>query len=416
MTQNAVGDNPHSPLLSVVPDGSLTSARGFRAGAVYAGIKAAGEGKRDLGLLVSDTPCAAAAVFTRSAVKAAPLLVCQEHLADGVAQAIIVNSGVANAVTGAEGLQNAREMARLAADKLGVRAEDVIVASTGVIGAQLPMDLIRAGLAELALSPDGGLDLQRAMMTTDTRPKNYAVRVELPSGAAVTIGGAAKGAGMIHPDLATLLVFVTSDAAIEPETLRAVIQPAADRSFNAITIDGDTSTNDTLAVLANGAAGNAPIQVDTPDAEAFAAGLTQVCRELAIMVARDGEGAEKLIEVTVEGAPSEADARLMARTIAGSPLVKTAIHGNDPNWGRVLMAAGRSGAPIDVNLADLHLQDVCLLRAGTPRAFDRDATSEQMRADTVRIRLSLHLGEARATGWGCDLTEEYVRFNSEYTT
>ncbi len=409
--------------MQIIPNGSITSPRGFLAGAIYAGIKTYGAEKKDLALLVSTAPCAAAGVFTTNKVKAAPVLLCQEHLSAGHAQGIIANAGCANACTGAQGAADAAEMAALAAAKLHLEARSILVASTGKIGMPMPMDKVRQGLHALVVTPDGGHDFAQAIMTTDTRHKEIAVSVSLPpaadgSGAApaYTIAGCCKGAGMIHPNMATMLAFVTTDAAVEPAFLHAALHRAADVSFNMVSIDGDTSTNDTLVVLANGQSRQPVIQPGTPEALHFQAALDYVCVDLARRIAADGEAATKLIKVVVRGAATLADARLAARSVAGSNLTKCAVHGADPNWGRILCAVGYSGAQVDPDRLECHLGDVCVVRNGTPVAFDEAAAHQALAGGEVTIGVDLHLGAESATAWGCDLTEGYVRFNSEYTT
>ena len=400
----------------VVEDGHVTTPRGFRAGAVYAGLKVPGPGKLDVALLVSDTPGVAAGIFTQSTVKAAPVLISQEHLAaDAAIRGFVVNAGNANACTGEEGRTNARQMAALAAERFGGGSESFLVASTGVIGHQLPMDKVRNGITAIDLSPENGPLFTRAIMTTDTRPKAAAVELAI-DGRTVRIGGAAKGAGMIHPDMATLLVFVTTDAALDAAFAREAIRLAGDESFNLVTVDGDTSTNDSLFLLANGRAGNAPLTAGSPAAAAFQAALNHVCRTLAIAVAADGEGATKLIEVTVSGARSLSDARRCAKSIAGSMLLKSAVYGNDPNWGRIMMAAGKSGCDLIESKVDVAIGKVDLFRQGTPLTFDVEAAAAALAGPTVSVFVNLNLGEFSATGWGCDLTEEYVHINADYTT
>jgi glutamate N-acetyltransferase/amino-acid N-acetyltransferase len=398
----------------VIPQGGVASVRGFLAGAVRAGIKE-GVDKLDLGILYSQQACAAAGVFTSNLVKAAPILLCQKHLANGRAQAIVANSGCANACTGEEGLRQAYEMAELTAAKLAIPPEDVLVASTGVIGNCLPMDRIRAGIGNIVLSSEGGDDLSLAIMTTDTVPKQIAVRFDC-QGRRYTLGGVAKGAGMIHPNLATMLCFLTTDAPVRRDFLDAALRRAVDTSFNMITIDGDSSTNDIVVVLANGLAAGEPLTAEHPAAEAFCEALTQVCTHLAKAICRDGEGATKLIEVRVEGAASDADARRAARGVAGSLLVKTAVYGEDLNWGRILAALGGSGADMTEDKTTLHLGGVCLYRRGRPLDYDEKAARAALAGAEVELRLELGLGEGAATAWGCDITEEYVRLNSAYTT
>jgi glutamate N-acetyltransferase/amino-acid N-acetyltransferase len=397
--------------LESIPSGTVTTPEGFQAGATNAGIKY--KDKADLAVLFSEVPCTAAGVFTTNKVKAAPVALCQQRIQAGKAQAIVVNSGCANACTGEQGLADAVEMAELAARAVGVAPDEVLVASTGVIGRRLPMERLRAGMGWIALSREGGHEFARAIMTTDTVAKETAVRIE---GSGAVIGGAAKGAGMIHPDMATLLSFLTTDASVEPDFLKRALRRAADVSFNMISIDGDTSTNDTLLLLANGKAGGEAIVEGTWQAEAFQKALNRVCIYLSRAIARDGEGATRLIEVRVSGASSTDDARRAARTIISSPLVKTAVHGNDPNWGRVLAAAGRSGAEIVPEKMSLDIGGIRLVEGGTPLSFDDAAVVERLKEDEVTIALNLNLGSGEATGWGCDMSEEYVSINSEYTT
>ena len=401
--------------------GGVTSPLGFLAGAARAAIRESPPDKLDLGLLYSLVPCAAAALFTANRVRAAPILVSERHLADGRARAVIVNSGCANASTGERGLGDAEEMARLAAEKLSLAPQEVVVSSTGVIGWFLPMDRIRSALAGLRPSREGGLDFARAIMTTDTVPKSVAASLsyDVPSAGRYLVGGCAKGSGMIHPQVATMLVFLTTDAPVQPDFLRESLRRAADASFNMMTIDGDTSPNDMVLALANGGAagpGDEPIGPGHRVAPLFQAALTRVCTHLARELARDAEGASKLIEVRVEGAADEADARRAARTVAGSLLVKTAVYGCDPNWGRILTAAGYSGAQVREEACRLYVQGVRVFAGGLPEPFDEAALRQALASREVSIRLDLGLGAGAATAWGCDLTPEYVRINAEYTT
>ena len=399
--------------IEFIPEGTVTSTEGFQAGATYAGIKKEVKHGLDLGILFSEAPCVATALFTTNKVKAAPVVLCQERLQDGSAVAVVVNSGCANACTGEQGLRDAVEMASLTAERMGVSPEDVLVASTGVIGEQLPMELIRAGIGRIVLSAEGGHSLVKAMMTTDTVPKEVAVRF---GDSGFAIGGVVKGSGMIHPDLATMLCFLTTDAAVELDFLKLALRKAVDISFNMVSIDGDTSTNDMVLVMANGLAGNKPISQNSGQAVAFQQALDQVCIYLAKSVARDGEGADKFIEVTVNGARSVAEARQAARTIVGSSLVKTAVYGSDPNWGRIIAAVGRSGVEVVESKIDLYLGDIAVIRGGSPLPFDKRDVVAVLRKSEVSIGLNLNLGTATATAWGCDLTEEYVVINSQYTT
>jgi len=400
--------------LRTVPGGTITSPRGFQAGAAFAGMKTLGEDRRDLAILYSETPCTATGVFTSTKIKAAPVVISQKHLAKGCAQAIVANSGRSNAFTGEQGLEDAAEMAALTAAKLGLGPGEVLVASTGVTGVRLDMETIGAAIKGLTLSRQGGHDMAQAITTTDTFTKEEAIAFEL-GGREVTVGGIAKGAGMIHPDLCTLLCFLTTDAAVDGDFLRKAFRRVMAVSFNMLTIDGDTSPNDTVVLLANGVAGNDPIRGGV-GAEAFQRALEGVCIHLAKCIARDGEGATKLIEVTVEGALTEQEARMAARTVASSPLVKTAVYGADPNWGRILAAVGRSGAEVVESKIDLFFDDICLLKGGTPLPFSREEARAVLSRTEVPIRIYLNLGTAKGTAWGCDLTEEYIRLNSAYTT
>jgi glutamate N-acetyltransferase / amino-acid N-acetyltransferase len=393
--------------------GGVTSARGFRAGAVAAGIKKSGA--LDLAVIWSDRPAAAAGVFTTNKVRAAPVILSEERVRRGVARGIVVNAGNANACTAQGGLADAREMAGLTGERFGGSADDVLVASTGVIGVRLPMEKVRAGISRIELSAASGTAVANAIMTTDTRPKEGAIAIRVGD-TTVTIGGSCKGSGMIHPNMATLLAFMTTDAAVDPSFLATALRAAADSSFNLVSVDGDTSTNDSLFCLANGAAGNPTIRAGSADAASFQTGLHAVAIELAKEIARDGEGATKLLEVQVEGARSEDDARRAARSVTSSSLFKAAVHGCDPNWGRILCALGYSGAEVDPLVTDVCMGEVWLMREGQIQAFDKSLAADQMRGDTVVVYVNLHQGDGRATAWGCDLTEQYVDINGKYTT
>ncbi len=400
-------------MIDFIASGTVTSPRGFHAGATDAGIKEKAKGSLDLGILFSEVPCVATAVFTTNKIKAAPVVLCQQRLKSGRAVAVVVNSGCANAFAGEQGLTDAAEMADLAARGSGISPEDVLVASTGVIGQPLPMELIRAGVEQVALSRDGGHDLTKAIMTTDTVPKEVAVRV---GDGEFIIGGVAKGSGMIHPQLATLLCFLTTDAAVDIDFLKLALRKAVAVSFNMVSIDGDTSPNDMVLIMANGLAGKAPISQTTRGGDVFQQGLDQVCIHLAKSIARDGEGATKLIEVTVSGATSLTEARLAARAVISSSLLKAAVHGGDPNWGRIMSAVGSSGVEVVESKIDLDIGNICLVRAGQLLPFAKSDVVEVLRGSEVSIGLNLNLGTATATAWGCDLSEEYVTINSQYTT
>jgi glutamate N-acetyltransferase/amino-acid N-acetyltransferase len=393
--------------------------RGFLAGATRAPIRPDVD-KLDLAILYSEAPCTTAAVYTSNRVKAAPLLVCQEHLVDGRAQAVIANSGCANAATGEQGLADARQTAALTAAKLGVRPSDVLVASTGVIGTLLPMERLRDGVSRIKLSAAGGADFARAIMTTDTRPK-YAGGHCGRQGEEYSLWAVAKGAGMIHPNMATMLCFIATDAPLAQPYLATCLREAVDASFNMIDVDSDTSTNDTVIVLANGLAGGEPIDAGHPLAGAFRSALTDCCVRLARAIVADAEGGTKVIECVVEGAASPADARRAAREVVRSLAVKTAVYGCDPNWGRILAAVGNSGAAMSEDKAVISISApesgcVYVYRQGAPLPFDEAQARACLAAPEVHLRVELDLGDSAATAWGSDITEEYVRLNSAYTT
>ncbi len=399
-----------------VDGGTITSAQGFKAGGTYVGIKTYSEDKMDMGLLLSDTPCAVAGVFTKSSLVSPSVTVNRETLAaGGVVRGLVVNSGIANAGVGEQGYIDAKEMAAVAAAGLGVKPTEVLVFSTGVIGVELPMTLIKKGIDEIKLADDGGNELARSMMTTDTRTKEAAVSVNV-GGAEVKICGVAKGSGMIHPNMATMLCFVATDAAVERDYLRLILPDIADSTLNMLDIDGDTSTNDSLVVLANGAAGNTPLNAGSADADTFRDALYEILVQLTRQLAQDGEGASRLIVAEVQGARNLEDARMAARTITSSLLVKSAVYGADPNWGRLIMALGRSGAETIESKIDLYINGVCIMEAGRPVPFARDSVVALMRGDEVTFGVNLNLSDGQATAWGCDLTEEYVVINSAYTT
>jgi glutamate N-acetyltransferase/amino-acid N-acetyltransferase len=395
---------------------SVTFARGFAAAVGEAGIRASGG--PDLVLLVADRPASAAATFTTNRLRAAPVLVAERSLrtTGGIARAVVVNAGCANAGTGAAGLDDAIAVVGAVAELLGCPPAEVLPASTGLIGSRLPVPSILVTLAGLrpAATPEIGSEAARAIMTTDTRPKERTATARLADGREVRIGGMAKGAGMIHPQMATMLAFLTTDAPIGPELLGDLLRDAVQRTFNQVTVDGDTSTNDAVIVLAGGAAGGEPIHGGA-ERDAFAAALESVCRELAIAIAADGEGARHVIEVHVGGATDDDAARAVARTVAASSLVKTAVHGADPNWGRIAAAAGRSGVALEPERMRIHIGDVAVYD-GAPVAFDEERAREILRRPTVPISLDLDAGSGDGTAWGCDLSAEYVAINSEYTT
>jgi glutamate N-acetyltransferase/amino-acid N-acetyltransferase len=394
-----------------IKQGTVTSPSGFMAGAVEGYIKY--KGKLDFGILFSEKACSSAALFTANKIKAAPIIVSMRHIQSDTARIVVVNSGCANACTGKHGIRDAEETAHVVAEKLGVLESEILVASTGVIGTRMPMAKVKSAIQAIKLKKNGGHQLARAIMTTDTRPKEIAVQISDGSGAYI-IGGIAKGSGMIHPDMATLLCFITTDAAVEPGFLHLALKKAVADSFNMITVDGDTSTNDMVSIMANGVAANK--RIDSKNGQTFQIALNQVCRYLARCIAADGEGATKMIQVDIEGAGSIADARTIARMIAGSLLVKSAMHGNDPNWGRIVAALGRSGARIKEKNLDVYLQNTAVMQKGAPFNMDKNMLSGKLATDKVLIRICLNIGRAKATAWGCDLSEEYVTINSDYTS
>ncbi len=403
--------NKDSTIRITTLSGGATAPAGFLAGGVACGVR--GSGTIDLGLLFSEYSCDAAAVFTRNAFKGAPLAVTREAVAGGGLRAVVVNSGNANAATGARGVEDAYAMQRAAAEALGVEAGRVAVASTGVIGEHLPMDNIRAGIEGAAgkLS-GGGVPFAEAILTTDTRTKEAAVEIEV-GGKTVTVGGTAKGSGMIHPNMGTMLAFLTTDAAVEPECLRETLGRATDLTFNRVTVDGDTSPSDMALLLANGAAGNEPLASDSPDYPAFAGAVEAVARELSREIARDGEGATRLVEVVVEGAAGEETAVALAKSVVGSSLVKAAVFGEDANWGRVLTAMGYAGVPFDPDGLELWFGPVKVFE-GAPVPHETAEANAALASGEVRITARLDAGTASATAWGCDLSYEYVRINGSY--
>ena len=399
-------------------EGGVTSAKGFRAAGVPAEIKY--KGRNDVALIVADAPCAAAAVFTTNKVAAAPVLYDREVVKNGRIQAILANSGCANACTGEEGLKDAKLSALVTAGELGIDPKLVLVASTGVIGRRLPMDRLLAGMkaakAALGTTADHGLAAEKAVMTTDTKPKQAAVTCTI-GGRKVTIGGMSKGSGMIEPNMATMLGFITTDAAVSPRLLKRALQLAIGKSFNRLVVDGDESTNDSVFLLASGAAGNAAIAKAGVDFDVFVEALTAVTTSLAKQMATDGEGATKFVTVTVKGAKSEKEAERAARAVAKSPLSKTSWFGRDPNWGRVLAAVGYSGADVVDMKAEVFYDKVWAFRFGKIADEKQLAKlAEVMKKDAFTVTVDLHLGECEASIYTCDFSLDYVHINADYTT
>lgn len=402
-------------LIKNIADGGILTPKGYQCGGVHAGLRYT---KLDLGMIVSEKPASCAAVYTTSHFQAAPLVVTQESIAkEKVLQAIVVNSACANACTGEQGYQDALKMRSLAAAKMGIPEHQVAVASTGVIGEFMQMEKIESGIVNLATgkTADDAKDFQTAILTTDTVMKNCCYSAEI-DGITVSIGGAAKGSGMIHPNMATMLAFLTTDANISSEHLTVALKDVTNTTFNQITVDGDTSTNDMVLVMANGSAGNQPLNPEHPDWPVFVELLKESCASLAKQIARDGEGATKLIEISVTGAMSDEEARVIGKQIAGSNLVKTAVYGADANWGRIIGAIGQSQASVNPKTVDISLGGITMLKGSTPTAFDEDQTREYLMNDKVEIFVDLHLGEGKGMAWGCDLSYDYVKINASYRT
>jgi len=405
-----------TPSISVttVP-GGIAAPEGFQAGSVHSGIKAAASAL-DLTVIAAESAASAAGIFTTNLAQAAPVQVSRQHLqrTDGWAHAVVINSGCANACTGDDGLSHAIQMATTTAAAIGCRPEEVLVASTGVIGVKLPIDRVLSGIRKAVgiLDRTGGAAAARAIMTTDPSPKEHAVTVRTGHGS-FTVGGMAKGAGMIEPNMATMIGLLTTDAQVSPAILRKALGSSARDTFNAITVDGECSTNDTLFALASGASG---VAIDDETYPALLDGLLAVSRELAVAIVRGGEGATKLVAITVGGARTIDEARQVARTIANSPLVKTAVHGADPNWGRIVAAAGRSGVAFDINALSVHVGGTVLFENGRPHDDLAPVAAQHLKGKTIQIDVSLGSGPASATIWTCDLSAEYVRINGEYRT
>ena len=406
-------------------EGGITAPKGYQAAGITAGLKASGA--KDLALILSETDAIAAGVFTLSQVRAACVDYCRQRLQENIsARAILCNSGQANACTGEQGWQDAIESAELLAQQLNISPQSIFLASTGVIGQRIKMDALRQGIPQLvgAANVDGGKDAAEAIITTDLVTKEIALETDI-EGRPVRIGGIAKGSGMIHPNMATMLAFITCDAAVATHLWQEMLARAVDKSFNQITVDGDTSTNDSVIALANGQSRTTAIREMGKNAEKLEAMLTEVCQYLAKAIARDGEGATCLIEVQVSGAPNDQAAAQIAKTVAGSSLVKSAVFGRDPNWGRIAGAAGRAGVKFHQDELGIKLGDIELMDNGQPLEFDRDAASnylkqaaagEYLKEDTVLISLIVGSGSGESTAWGCDLTYKYVEINAEYTT
>ena len=400
-------------------EGGVCAPKGFVAGGLHCGVRK-NKDKKDLAMIACETPCTAAAMYTQNKVFGAPIAVTREHLKDGTAQAVVCNSGNANTCN-ADGVQKAKAMAALAAEALGLTPKDIIVASTGVIGQPLDLAPIEQGIRTLApqLSKEGGLAAAQAIMTTDTIHKEVAVEFEL-DGKAVRIGAIAKGSGMIHPNMATMLSFITTDVAIDREPLALALREVVQQSYNMISVDGDTSTNDMVAILASGLAGNPRIQGEGPALEKFIAALKQVCVTIAKLLAGDGEGATRLLECLVTGAPDAACAKTVAKSVICSSLFKTAMFASDANWGRILCAIGYADAQFSVSTIDVTLSSVKgsvqVCKDGFGVEFSEEKAKEVLLEKEIQIRIDMKQGDGKATAWGCDLTYDYVRINGDYRT
>ncbi|RDW19830.1 bifunctional glutamate N-acetyltransferase/amino-acid acetyltransferase ArgJ [Oceanobacillus chungangensis] len=397
-----------------IENGHVTMPKGFSAGGLHCGIR---KKRLDFGWIHSDNPAATAGVYTLNAFQAAPLKITKQCIDKGqTIQTVVVNSGNANSFTGKQGLLDALEMQELTAKKMGVILEHVAVASTGVIGVSLPMDNIRTAIQQVGSAEHAGSEnFEEAILTTDTVTKHMAVQLEI-DGKTITIGGAAKGSGMIHPNMATMLGFITTDAAVEADSLQPALRSIVDKSFNMITVDGDSSTNDMVLVMANGQQENEPLNEAHPKWSLFLEGLQMVSEGLSKSIARDGEGATKLIEANVKGAPSELAAKQVAKAIISSNLVKTAVYGADPNWGRIITAVGYSEQPIDPDKICVSLGEIEVVKDGYPVEFNESDGKKYLENESVSLNVDLQNGLGEATAWGCDLTYDYVKINASYRT
>lgn len=398
--------------LEKVKEGTIVSPKGFKAGGIHAGLR---KTRKDVGVLMSDVPAVSTAVYTQSHFQAAPLKVTQESLEDGKIQAVVVNSAVANACTGEQGMKNAFQMREWLAEHHGIPASTVAVSSTGVIGEQLPMDLIKKGCIGVTPTEDGGEDFASAILTTDKETKSSCYRMKIGD-KVVTVAGASKGSGMIHPNMATMLGFVTTDANIDPNAWERLLRSTVDQSFNQITVDGETSTNDMVLAMANGMADNELLDETHEEWHIFASAFSEVCCELAKKIAADGEGATKLVEVQVTNAHTEVEAREVAKKIVGSSLVKTAIYGEDGNWGRIIGAMGHSKAEFEANECIVSVGPYPVFEKGEGVAFSEEEVSDYLSQNEVRISVDLQAGAASGTAWGCDLTYDYIKINASYRT
>ncbi len=401
-------------MFTFIENGSITSVKGIKATGIHSGLK---RKRKDLALIFSEEPCSVAGTFTLNKVKAAPLLVSQELInKGGKVKAILINSGNANACTGNRGYTDALKSQKYCAKKLGINQDEVVISSTGVIGEYMPMHILKTGIETIVnqLTDDGGIKAAKAIMTTDLIEKTFAVKVQLSSGE-ITIGGIAKGSGMIMPNMATMLSFITTDAKIETNLLKKFLLKTVQNSFNKISVDGDTSTNDMVVLMANGMSG-IEIKESSKDAELFLEALQAITIEMAKMIVVDGEGASKLITVAITGCNTDEDANTIAQTICNSPLVKTAIYGSDANWGRILSAAGRSGVDFDPSKVEIKFDDMLILGKNYQHSFDEEEATSVLSKDEITISVNLNAGKGKSTWWTCDFTEKYIEINASYRT
>ena len=402
-------------MFEIVKSGNVTSPKGYIAGATYAGIKSFAEDALDIGILASEKLAAVAGTFTTNKVVSPSVTVTKSRVQIGTSMGVVANSGCANTCVGSQGLKDAEEMAGLASKQINASEHEMLVCSTGIIGVELPMALVRQHIGNIHLDSSSGSSFAKAIMTTDTMSKEVAVAIKIGE-KEVVIGGAAKGAGMIHPNMATMLAFISTDAQIEPNLLKSFLKKSISESFNMIDIDGDQSTNDAVLIFANGMSGVTFDIGDSGEAIIFQEALTYVCVELAKAIVRDGEGSNRLIEVVVKGASSEVAAKNAAREITSSTLVKAMVHGLDPNWGRIMMALGKSGVDFEENNVDVFISGIHVVHDGCSIPYLADAVVSSMNVPEVKFEVNLNTGNFEAKAWGCDLTEEYVTFNSAYST
>ena len=400
--------------IKIIENGSISSPKGFRSGAIFAGIKTPGEDKKDIGILFSDEPCTVAGTYSQNSILSPSVTLTKQRVnSNRKIRGLVANSGCANCSVGEQGYLDAKETTNITAKFLNVDEEEILVASTGIIGIELPMALMREYIPKISISNETGKEFAKSILTTDKKTKEIALIIELGD-KKINLAGVAKGSGMIHPNMATMLAFITTDASIEKDLLQKILSEAIKKSFNQTDVDGDQSTNDTVLIFANGKSG---VNIDDKDiSNLFSEAVTKICQYLAKEIAKDGEGASKLIEVTVEGAKSDNDALLASRSVASSLLVRTAVYGRDPNWGRILMAVGKTGIDLEESKIDLYINGIQIASEGKGIAYNVQSVITALGKKEVLIKISLNIGNGYGQAWGSDLTEEYVIFNSAYTT